>query len=49
MPYIEIMTKEDFMSTLYKNRWNLTFEVLDDKIHGLMSMYCLLYMRIVEF
>ncbi len=29
MTYSKIMTEEDFMSTLYKNRMNLTIEVLD--------------------
>ncbi len=29
MPYSKVMTKEDFMSSLYKNRMNLTIEVLD--------------------
>ncbi len=29
MPYSKVMAKEDFMSSLYKNRMNLTIEVLD--------------------
>ncbi len=38
MPYSKVMAKEDFMSSLYKNRMNLTIEVLDLCMHAFTSV-----------
>ncbi len=38
MPYSKVMAKEDFMSSLNKNRMNLTIEVLDLCMHAFASV-----------
>ncbi len=38
MPYSKVMAKEDLMSSLYKNRTNLTIEVLDLCMHAFASV-----------
>ncbi len=38
MPYSKVMAKEDFMTSLYKNRMNLTIQVLDLCMHAFASV-----------